>query len=502
MEADERIANVAAQAAIKAVMQMGYKAPIATASPTGWVHGVGGFLGVPGVDPDVISARVQPRGLLAALPMQPSVYAFPEYAYITGIEDLSDNEPSTECETCIQAVKQGCIQSACFGRICRETRTMTPARAIERINRGDIDLTLMNDMLGTTEWGPWLAGGNYNLREVLNISTMEAIVEVSASMLNPLVRMVWQGNPANNIGSGYGEFNGLDILINQNKRDYHTSVRCEALDSDVKDFAYQNINTVIAAGLPGAGNVAIVRDLSALEEYLYFNALRMSLLPVDWAWVMQPAAWRELTEMWPIAYLTSRNIVMPAGNIMNIDATRVSTLRDDMRRGMTLEVNGRSHRVILDDGIAIERTADNANVPAGAVASNIYLVPLRFGGGRLATYMNYLDYRVAQPEIALAKSQDRYWTDGTGKFLWTVEYRKYCYTLSSELRPRLVLKVPQLAGRLDNVVYSPRQEFRSPFQDDYEFHKGGTSHRAYPYGTVYPDNATGGTIPTQGICSD
>lgn len=496
METDERIATVAAQAAIKAVTQMGYKAPAAAAAAAGWVHGVGGFLGVPGVDPDVISARVQPRGLLAALPFNGSVYAFPEYAYVTGIEDLTDDEPATECETCIQSVKQGCIQSACFGRICRETQTLTPARAIERINRGDIDLALMNDMLGTTEWGSWLAGGNYSLRDVLNIATMEAIVEVSASMLNPLVRMVWQGNPASNVGTGYAEFNGLDILVNQNKVDYHTGQRCQALDSDVKNFTYQNINTVVG------GNVLIVRMLSALEAYVYFNASRMSLLPVEWAWVMRPETWRELTEMWPIAYLTTRNIVLPAGNTMNIDATRVNDLRDDMRRGLTLEVNGRAHRVILDDGIAKETNADVGAIPVGSFASDIFLIPLRFGGGRLGTYMQYLDYRVAQPEIRLAKSQDRYWTDGTGKFLWTVEYLKFCYTLSAEVRPRIVLKVPQLAGRLNNVVYTPEQHFRSPFQDDYYFHKGGTPDRAYPYGTVYPDNARGGVIPTHGICED
>ena len=496
MDADTRIANVAAQAAVKAVMQMGYKAPANTAAATGWVHGVGGFLGVPGIDPEVISARVQPRGLLAALPLQPSVYAFPEFAYITGIEDLSSDEPTTECETCIQAVKEGCIQSACFGRICRETQTMTPARVIERINRGDIDLSLMNDMLGTNEWAPWLAGGSYNLQDVLNNATMQALVEVSASMLNPLVRMVWQGNPANNIGTGYGEFSGLDIFINQNKIDYRTSVRCEALDSDVKDFNYQNINTV------AAGNVLIVRMLSALEAYLYFNAERMSLLPVEWVWVMRPEMWRELTEMWPIAYLTTRNITLPAGNTMMLDATRINDMRDLMRRGLTLEVNGRIHRVILDDGIALERNADDpAQIPVGSLASNIYLIPLRFNGSRPGVYLNYLDYRVAQPEIAMAKSQDRFWTDGTGKFLWTVEYAKYCYTLSAEIRPRLVLKVPQLAGRLNNVVCSPEQEFRSPFEDDYEFHKGGAAHRAYPPGIVYPDHATSGTLPTDGSCS-
>ena len=497
-DVERQIATVAAQAAVMALKQYGTKAPVGAPSAVGWTHGVGGFLGVPGIDPEVISARVQPRGLLAALPFNGTPFTHPEYAYITGIEDLTEDEPNTECETCIQATTEGCIQSACFGRICRETRELTPRRAVERINRGDIDMALLNDMLGKNEWSPWLPFTQYDLRSVLNVATMQALMEVAASILNPLVRMVWTGNPANNSGTGYQEFNGLDILINQTKVDYKTGTRCEALDSDVKDFNYQNLNTVDAAG-----NVAIVRQLSALEEYVYFNASRMGLLPAEWVWCMRPETWRELTEMWPIAYLTTRNIVLPAGNTMNIDATRISTMRDEMRRGMTLEVNGRTHRVVTCDGIAEQTNVDNANIPANGFASNIYLVPLTFTGRRQATYMQYLDYRLAAPEIRLARSQNRFWTDGTGKFLWTVEYLKFCYTLSTEIVPRIVLKVPQLAGRLNNVVYTPEQHFRSPFEDDYHFHKGGVDHRAYPQGRVYPDHARRqGVIPTGGGCEE
>lgn len=492
---DNRVAQIAALAAVEAVKAMGYKAPTGTGpAAQGWTHGVGGTLGVPGVEPDVISARVVPRGIASMIPMHPSVYAFPEFAYVTGIEDLSHDEPANECSTCIAAVMEGCTQSACFGRVCRESRELTVNRAIMRINRGDIDLRLMNDMLGA---GPFLPYQNYDRNRVLQLATMQAMVEIAASMQQALVPMVWIGNPANNVGTGYMEFNGLDTLISRGKVDYHTSIACQALDSDVKDFNYQNITTVV-------GNAfAIVRMLSAMEQYVYHNADRMGLLPATWAWAMRPETWQELTEIWPVAYLTTRTLVLPAGNTNNIDAIRVNELRDMMRRGRTLEVNGRSHPVVLDDGIAEETNADNAAIPAGSFASNIYLVPLTFLGGQEATYLQYVDFRAGQNEITLSNNQDTYWATNEGRYLWTVERVKFCYTLSAEIKPRVVLRVPQLAGRLDNVVYSPEQHFRSPFDTDYYFYKGGVDHRTFPYGRVYPEQSRQvGVVPTENFCQD
>ena len=51
---------------------------------------------------------------------------------------------------------------------------------------------------------------------------------------------------------------------------------------------------------------------------------------------MRPELWYELTNVWPIAYLTTRNIVLPAGNTNMIDATRVKDDMDAMREGKFL----------------------------------------------------------------------------------------------------------------------------------------------------------------------
>jgi len=465
----------------------GMKAPTG-GGPTafGWMHGVGGLFGIPGLDEDVISARVTPRGIAGQLKVYPDIYTQPIFPYITGIEEFGDDEPTTECQTCPAGVTESCIQSACFGFICRETRELTPNRAVERINRGEVDLRLVNDILGLTQADPFQAIRTYDHNTIMQVATTWAMLEVGVLLQNKIVPMIWQGNPANNVGTGYAEFNGLDTLIGTGKVDFLTGVACPALNSDVKEFNYQNVNAVDANG-----NFLIVRDLEYLDAYLYHNADRMGLNPAEWAYCMKPEMWYELTNIWPVAYMSTRNIVWPAGiaNVSyNIDSGQVVEMRDAMREGMFLYLNGRRHRVILDDGIIEYDSANDVNVPAGSFASNIYAVPLTYMNGRDATFLQHKDYRAAQNEIVAAHSTDVYWSDA-GRFLWTVERVKWCYTLSAKVEPRIVLKTPQIAGRLNHVMYTPRQHMRSPWQDSDYFMKGGEEVRSFPFGTVYPPNA-------------
>jgi hypothetical protein len=438
------------------------------------IHGPGGLFGSVASDGRVISGRVAPQGISSYLSAAPSVFTHPVFNYITGIEETGD-EPSVECTTCPTTVIEGCTQVAPFGYLCRETKTLTPNRVIERINQGEVDLQLFNDILGLQSGEIFAAVRNYDQNTILQIATALAMLEIAAVAQLRLAAMIWQGNPANNIGTGYAEFPGLDILISRNKVDANTGTNCEAVYSDVKDFNYANVNAQDANG-----NFRLVRQLRAMEAYLHHNAVRMGFMPVKWVYAMRPELWQELSNIWPLAEWFTRNVAITGGRSLNLDAARVDDAVRAMREGMTLAINGRQHDVITDDGIFEHDSTNNANVPAGSFASSIYMVPVTVRGGQLrSTRIEHKDYKKTAPELNMAHLSDFVWSDD-GRFLWTVERVKWCYTMSFKIEPRIILQVPQLAGRLDHVMITPEQHFRSPFQESDYFMKGGVEERPAP----------------------
>jgi hypothetical protein len=449
----------------------GQKAPTGTMT-TNWVHGPGGIFGEAS-DSEVISLRIAPRGLGSYLQALPSVETNPLFPYVTGIEENAGTEPSGECDTCLSGVIESCYQTAQFGRICRESPELEINRTIERINRGDVDLVLLNDMLGGGV-DIFQAVRSMDKNTIMQAATALGMLEVSVLLQNKLVPMVWQGNPANNVGTGYKEFPGLDILISTDKVDALTGDECAALDSDVKEFAYNAINSTDAVG-----NFLIVRYVEFMEAYLYHNAERQGLLPVQMALCLRPELWYELATIWPIAWSTTRNVTLPDGTSLTMEATAMRQMTADMMAGMYIDVNGRRWPVITDDGIYEANSANDANLVPGQFASNIYWLPLKFLGGRNGVFFQHKDYRAEAPDISLSRSSEFYWTDD-GRFNWTVERQKWCYTLSGKIEPRILLKVPQLSGRINNVLYTPLQHFRSFDQDSDYFFKGGVEHRPAP----------------------
>ena len=170
---------------------------------------------------------------------------------------------------------------------------------------------------------------------------------------------------------------------------------------------------------------------------------------------------------------------MQAGNTNNIDSSRVAIMRDQMRASMTIMINGLTYQVVIDDGILTYDSTNDANLAAGEFACNFYFVPLRYMGSRAGTFIQYKDYRGAQQDINTARLERDIWIDD-GRFMWTVERIKWCFTMSGKVEPRILLKVPQLAGRINHIMYTPLQNLRSWDQDSDYFMKGGVDHRSQP----------------------
>lgn len=473
MEFDEKVFATALARGLKEAFAEGKKGP--TGTPTSyWPHGPGGFFGVCGLEEGVISARITPRGLSRVLPVVPTVDTAPLFPYITGITE-SGTEPSGPCDQCISGTTQSCIQTAQFGRICRESKELDLNRTIERLNRGEFDLRLVNDLLGMSE--PFLPSGLSNA-QILQLATQLALLEVGALLQQQAVPMVWQGNPANNVGTGYMEFPGLDILIATGKVDALTNTACAALDPEVKEFACDEVC--------GDGR-DIVTYMSMMEANLYHRADRMGLAPVDWVVAMRPELWYVLSECWPCSYFTYRCQSSATGNVVpNLEASRMTEIRDQMRAGMFIIINGRRYQVVTDDGIYEQSSGiGDCTLNPGQYASDIYFIPLTVtgqGGRMQATYLQHKDYRATAREVAAIPSPGvkEFWVTDEGRFHWTFDKQSWCYVIKGKIEPRIILRTPMLSGRIQDVMYEPLQHFRSPFEDSDYFVKGGVPERSAP----------------------
>jgi hypothetical protein len=273
------------------------------------------------------------------------------------------------------------------------------------------------------------------------------------------------------VGGGYKEFPGLDLLISTGKIDALAGTLCPSLDSDIKSFGYRDIGSTV--------DPDIHRVLSTMMYILETRAMQQNLSPVEFAIVMRPQLFWELTRVWPLQYNTDRTGLTPAG-LDNLYLEMVR-MRDAMRNGSYITINAKNYQVIQDGCIMEENRAVNGAIPIGGFASDIYIVPLTCRGGTLQTmYWEYKDY--AQDVIPQLQGLPQwFWSDG-GAFLWSMQAPKvWCIDLIAKTEPRLILRTPQLAGRLTDVVYTPLQHTNDVLPSQYYHVNGGvTTGRPFP----------------------
>ena len=450
------------------------KAPASTMTAQK-LHGLRGTFSTFGLERDVISTHVQPHGIASVLPLLPNNDEDPRYGALTGFSDDIGSEPATPCDDAPTGFLKACNLTAQFGRVARSTETIEMDELGLRINRGDFtDLVLRGLDLGMGERAG-LMPRNLNPNQILNIVTMSQMVTAGVRMERVLTRHIWQGSPANNnIGGGYKEFPGLDNQIATGQVDADSGTACPSLDSDIKNFAFNNVN--------GADGNDIVDYLSMLEYFIYTLAADTGMLPAEWVFVMRPQLWYELSRVWPIAYNTDRVAIALAAATnarVTIDGRENIRERDTMREMGQIAVNGRTYKVIEDTGINELNSSTSGSLSPGEYASDIYMVPLRVVGNFPVLFRQHKDYRQAITEFSVLRGKERFWTDG-GAFSWAFEDSKWCVKLTAKTEQRVVLRTPQLAGRIQNVKYAPLQHLREADPTDAHWVNGGVSLRSTP----------------------
>lgn len=442
---------------------------------TNLLHGPTGIFGAAGLDRDVFSTRVQPRGLLSILNARPVVDTNPLVGYLTGFTAPTGSEPDAPCEQCVTAGQmKSCTQGARFGLVCRDSEVLDISVVGQRTNRGEFyDLRLVNDpMLGQGDL--WVPGSvPPATADLLNREVLARWYAMGASFEQSLGPMVFTGNPANNNGTGYAEYQGLELLVATGYTDILDDAECPSLDSDIKDMNYTSINTNAAT---------IFAYMQMVYRYVKHNAETMGFMPVRWAWVIKDSLFRMLADYWPCVYAAGGCGATGNDVSNNVDGLRMVQMADDMYNNRYLRIDGENIPVIIDDSLPYEKNGDaGSTLDPGTFASDIYLLPFTVRGGVEVLFMEYFNYSapngVMQAVMDGRLGGNAYWTDG-GRWLWTTSRERFCVQWTARIQPRLRLLTPHLAGRLQNVVWTPLQMFREPFNSQGYFVNGGEIARS------------------------
>lgn len=459
-----------AEALLKASESFKHDSP-GTPPATGYSHGPQGVFSYPGVDPAVYSTIVGTRqGLANRLPVVPSRLSDPLFEYYTGIHDVTGSQPTDDCDPGpVAGVSKAGKGWFPFGEYHMSTRELKLDRLALRNDEADpMDLQMVGNPIGMS---PWAGVGMQAPSDVLQNDLSLAFYERAVALHRLLTRQTWVGNPANNPAAGSAEFAGLDLLITTGHVDAQSNTSLPSLDSDLKNFNY---------GAVDENGTDLVTLISEMYRYVRNNAETMGFMPVNWVFAMRRSAFIEITEIWPCSYMLGGCSQADAGLNLVLGAQEARAMRDQMRNEHYLLIDGERIPVVIDDGITEYTATTNSNVREGCFSSDIYLVPLSVMGGRSVLYFQYQQFANAEMAQALGRLGAGVFTSGDGQFLEYDRRTNACVQWECQVNPRLILRTPHLAGRLQNVMYCPIQHERESFPDAPYWVNGGDTNTAGP----------------------
>jgi hypothetical protein len=415
---------------------------------------------------------IQPRNTIVnMIPVRPNNFLEQKFGFLTfmevtdvGVEDAG----TTACDPClmVDGDEDFCTISFPYGRYCRRTKTLETNELIRRFcARQYDDFYFEGDVRGVPAFNPPFWNAQVDRQYISQSAVRRQLWRIGRSFQLWMMKTVWTGDPANNVGDQYKEFYGLLRLITD---DYDTNdlpitakdmrTRCSALNSDIKDFEGDCV---------GGGGKSLFEYLEELEFTLYTRAMNTGNLPVQWGIFMPSMHWNEITKHLPCEMATAgcglpanaagvdRSIALNQGNDLFL-----LSMREQMRNSMSITLNGRTYPVYLED--ALPYTFDSAEM---SYTGDIFFIPFR-AGGREVLYWEHIDYSAIDQELApIPGSQTDVlgWTDG-GRYHHVISAERWCFEVQTKMEVRLVFLAPFLAGRIQNVCVRTLQE-REVFYD-------------------------------------
>lgn len=444
-------------------------------------HGSGGVFSYPGLSSPVFSAMALPyTGLIDNLPSQVTTETDPVFALLTGQTATSGTEPDGVCENAPQAgLLKLCMQSFRFGRRARRTPNIDLTRVGAIRNRSDFtDLKLIGNPARGTAGFPTMPGAGNPLAD----EYAKAAFELGVAMKRDFAREFFTGNPSNNSANGgTAYYYGLDTLINTGYRDVITGTACPAADSLIASAQNNIVNT---------NPTYYVQTITDMYRHLKYRAIQFGLAPAEIALVGSYGLFQALTDIWACSYMSYRCDTATAGRPIVTNSSDVEQMTREMRQGLGtpgtqyLLIDGEKVKFIVDETIT-------ETVASGVWSTQLYFVPLTVLGGTRVTYMDYFDMSAATEGARLYAPQGAIKTSDGGRYLWSFEYSNGCVAFQIVTKPRLVLRTPQIAGRLHTIRYTQQFAPRSwEVGNTYHYNGGATTLAGIPaVGSFYSPTA-------------
>lgn len=439
-------------------------------------HGYNALWNQPGVEPGVISTYIGPRGLEQWLEarglVKKSQMLNPIYQILTGQTASSGDEPTTPCDenVPIPGDLKVCNQTWPFGEMTMKSKPIRVDNAGELINRSEpLDLRLLNNPFAAAD--QVVPAGSTDL---FRNKLAKAVVELTNDFKRRYAHLVWDGSPVNTAAStgGYLEYNGLARIVDDSYQDVFTGIACSAANSYVASFS----------GILQDNTAAYVRNMIETYRMRKYLAEQLKINDVEFVFVMRYQAFLSFTDVWPCVYNTYRcYTAAPGGNSVVIDtsAAENNKLRQDMRDGMYLLIDGDRVPVVIDT------TMTETNIGNGNFESDVYLLPVRsptLGGDLL--WMEYFDYKGPfgmQSIISQMGPDGEYRVSPDGRFaIHFLSGVSFCKQVEIRTRKRIILRAPFLAARLQDAQYSVYQHEREWEPGTSFYENGGQTSFAGP----------------------
>jgi hypothetical protein len=427
-------------------------------------HGPGGLMTFPGVRPDMYSLVPRVGTFASSLPIRPSKDAVPLWEFLTGVTAQTGTNPDTTCGTPPVAGKLKIAQiTAPFGTFYKATDQMNISDAGLRINRSDENRRLRTPV-GNIAENPFVPVPPNASAESFNTWLGKAYMEFGQGAMLDFARVDWRGDPtklpAATVLGFIKEYRGLDGWIKTGYVDLESGNTVASLDSQVVNYNATLSSTFVVAAVNMYDNLLMQAELTNVPNTM-------------WDIVVHPRMKSDLFDIWACNYHTAR--CLPASNAaVRLDSQEVTRLRDAMRNGNYLLINGEQVRVLWDAGI--DATQSEAT---GIWTSDFYFVPREDGMGNDLTYREYLPYDGTNQDMneIVAQSGGEYRTLNGGFYLMTFIRTVFCIQWVFTNKSRIIMERPDLAGRLDNVQFTNTSTANDPFPGSTYHKNGGTTFR-------------------------